>query len=171
MNDDATNKLTKPDNVDWNLALVSDTSAPGCDLVCQWLREHNWKTNPRFMELREQSEHHARPLVLLATTSGNVVGGLFAETQFAWLRISIMAVTPERRSQGIGSALLAAAEREAVVRGCRYAFVDTMDYQAPRFYLAHEFHIVGEIPDWDSHGHAKLYLTKQLGELTQYAHW
>lgn len=92
------------------------------------------------------------------------MGGLFAETQLSWLRISIMAVSPEWRSQGIGAALLAEAEREAIVRGCKYAYVDTMQYQAPRFYLAHGFVIAGQIPDWDSHGHAKLYLSKRLDE-------
>ena len=87
--------------------------------------------------------------MLLARADAAVVGGLFAETQFAWLRISVMAIAPEWRSQGIGTALLAEAQRQATTRGCRYAYVDTMEYQAPRFYLAHGFQIVGEIPDWE----------------------
>ena len=91
-----------------------------------------------------------------------VVGGLFAETQLAWLRISIMAVDPAYRSQGIGSAPLAEAEREAVARGCRHAFVDTMEYQAPSFYRAHGFAVAGQIEDWDSRGHSKFYFSKQL---------
>src|SRR5438128_2607906 len=99
---------------DWSIATVADTSATGCDLVRQWLREHNWTTNPDFMEQLQQPEHQVQPLVLLATTDSGVVGGLFAETQLAWLRISIMAVSPERRSQGIGAALLAEAERQAI---------------------------------------------------------
>jgi GNAT superfamily N-acetyltransferase len=128
------------------------------------LREHNWAVNKDFMEQLQQSEHEAPSLVLLATVNPHVVGGLFAETQFAWLRISIMAVSPEWRSRGVGAALLAEAERQAIARGCKYAYVDTMEYQAPRFYLAHGFNIVGQIPDWDSRGHAKLYLTKRLDE-------
>jgi GNAT superfamily N-acetyltransferase len=147
------------------LTSVADTSAAGCDLVRQWLREHNWKTNPGFMERLQQPENEARPLILLALDGDRTVGGLFAETQLAWLRISIMAVAPERRSQGIGTALLAAAEQQAVDRGCRHAYVDTMEYQAPRFYLEHGFAVVGEIPDWDSHGHAKYYLAKPLAGL------
>lgn len=147
---------------DWSIATVVDTSAPGCDLVRQWLREHNWTVNPTFMEQIQQPEHQLQPLVLLATADARVVGGLFAETQLAWLRISIMSVHPEWRSQGIGAALLAETERQALARGCKYAYVDTMEYQAPRFYLAHGFVTVGEIPDWDSRGHSKLYLSKRL---------
>lgn len=151
---------------DCSIATVTDTSAAGCDLVRQWLREHNWTVNPDFMEQLQQPEHQARSLVLLATSDSRVVGGLFAETQLAWLRISIMAVSPEWRSQGIGAALLTEAERQAVAHGCKYAYVDTMEYQAPRFYLVHGFGIVGQIPDWDSRGHSKLYLSKRLSMAT-----
>jgi GNAT superfamily N-acetyltransferase len=92
--------------------------------------------------------------------------GLFAETQLAWLRISVMAVSPERRSQGLGTALLAEAERQAAGRGCKYAYVDTMQYQAPHFYQKRGFALAGSIPDWDSHGHTKLFLTKRFDEPT-----
>lgn len=152
----------KPPATGLSITTTADTSAPGCDLVRQWLRDHNWSANPAFMVLLQQPEQQARPLNLLAAADDRVVGGLFAETQLAWLRISIMSVDPEWRSRGIGSALLAEAEREAISRGCRHAYVDTMDYQAPRFYQAHGFTVAGEIADWDSHGHSKLFLSKSL---------
>jgi GNAT superfamily N-acetyltransferase len=155
-------QMNNPPSPRWSLTSVPDASAPGCDLVCQWLREYNWAVNPDFMEQRQQPENEARSLVLLATVDSRVVGGLFAEAQFAWLRISIMAVDPAHRSRGIGAGLLAEAERQAIARGCKYAYVDTMEYQAPRFYLANGYVIVGQIPDWDSRGHAKLYFTKRL---------
>ena len=154
--------MTAPSNIAWEIAAVSDDSAPGCDLVRQWLREHNWALNPSFMEQLQHAAHQARRLVLLASADSRVVGGLFAETQLAWLRISLMAVAPERRSRGLGAALLAEAERIAIVRGCKRAYVDTMEYQAPRFYLARGFAIVGELRDWDSRGHTKFFLTKRL---------
>ena len=150
------------DAVDWKIAAVDESSSTECDLVRQWLREHNWSVNPAFMEALQQPEHESRPLMLLAMRDSQVVGGILAETQFAWLRISIMAVDPAWRSKGIGTALLARAEQAAVSRGCVHAYVDTMEYQAPRFYLAHGFCVAGEIPDWDSRGHRKFYLTKDL---------
>ena len=146
----------------WNLTSVADTSASDCDLVRQWLREHNGSVNPAFMEQLRQPVHASQPLILLTHANGNVVGGLLAETQLSWLRISIMSVHPEWRSKGIGAALLAEAEQLAVARGCKHAYVDTMDYQAPKFYLSHGFETVGQIPDWDSHGHSKMYFSKHL---------
>jgi GNAT superfamily N-acetyltransferase len=154
-----------PASTPWSIAPAADTSAPGCDAVREWLREYNWKTNPEFMAQVHQPQHEGRPLVLLATAGSEVVGGLFAETQLAWLRISIMSVSPAWRSRGIGAALLAHAEREAAGRGCVYAYVDTMDYQAPRLYFAHGYRVVGEIADWDSHGHCKYFFTKELREI------
>jgi GNAT superfamily N-acetyltransferase len=156
--------MTTPAKIDWIIANVADSSAAGCDLVRQWLREHNWAANPVYMEKLQQESHQARPLVLLATVDSHVVAGLFAETQFAWLRLSIMAVVPEWRSQGIGAALLAEAERIATARSCNHVYVETMEYQAPRFYLAHGFAVVGELRDWDSRGHTKFFLTKCLDD-------
>lgn len=146
------------------ITAVADTSAAGCSLVRQWLRDHNWTANREFMEELQRPENDAQPLILLARDYEGVVGGLFAETRLSWLRIAIMAVQPERRSRGVGTALLAEAERQAIARGCRHSYVDTMEYQAPSFYTSRGYRISGEIPDWDSRGHRKLFLTKELTE-------
>lgn len=147
---------------DWQLTNVVDGQAPECDAVRGWLREFNLAANPPFMELVQRPQNEARPLVVIATDDSGVVGGLLAETQLAWLKVSIMAVAPKRRSQGIGAALLAEAEHQAITRGCRRAYVDTMEYQAPQFYVKQGYEIVGRLEDWDSHSHAKLFLTKLL---------
>lgn len=146
-----------------NVRLLRDSTDSGCDLVRRWLREHNWSVNAEFMRKFQAPEHQAVPLVVLAETDSGIIGGLLAETQLSWLRIGIMAVDPQHRSKGVGAALLAAAEREAVARGCKHAYVDTMAYQAPDFYLKHGYTKLGEIPDWDSHGHTKFFFTKPLG--------
>ncbi len=114
------------------------------------------------MEKLHQPEHEAQPLVVLAQHEGQVVGGLMAETQLSWLRIAIMAVDPAHRCRGMGTALLAAAEREASARGCLYASVDTMEHQAPSFYRKHGYVESGMMLDWDSHGHAKFWFSKVL---------
>src|SRR5262245_32446448 len=113
---------------DWKLHTEATANAPACDGVRRWLREFNREANAAFVEKVERAEHAARPLVVIACVGDEVVGGLIAETQFAWLKTSIMAVAPEWRRQGIGAALLAEAERQAADRGCLRAYVDTMEY-------------------------------------------
>lgn len=114
----------------WTITHADDSTALGCERVNDWLREHNWTANPDFMARIHEPEHEAEPLVLLVKTDSSTIGGLFAQTQLSWLRISVMAVHPGHRGLGIGAALLGEAEREATSRGCKYAHVDTMDYQA-----------------------------------------
>ncbi|MEM9366320.1 MAG: GNAT family N-acetyltransferase [Planctomycetota bacterium] len=74
-----------------------------------------------------------------------------------------MAVGDEQRRRGIGRQLIHNAETEAISRGCCYAFVDTMSYQATDFYRKCGYQLCGEIPDWDSHGHTKHFFKKHLG--------
>jgi GNAT superfamily N-acetyltransferase len=127
------------------------------------LRTCNQLQNPVFWSRREEPENAPRALNVLAfDADGKVVGGIFAETQFSWLKISIMAVREALRGQGIGAELVRHAEEEAARRGCKYAFVDTMSYQAPGFYQRLGYQVAGQVEDWDSHGHAKFYLTRQL---------
>lgn len=127
------------------------------------LRNYNRDRNGSFFTARELPENAPDLLnVIVYDSAGMVVGGVLAETQFAWLKISIMAVAERLRRRGIGRELMRIAEQEAVRRGCRYAYLDTMDYQAPDFYRKLGYQVIGEMPDWDSHGHTAYLFTKQL---------
>jgi GNAT superfamily N-acetyltransferase len=127
------------------------------------LRHHNEQANPIYWEKSGKSENDERALNLFAFgPDGVVLGGLFAVTRFSWLKITIMATREDRRGEGIGRALLAQAEATARERGCKYAYVDTMEYQAPHFYSHAGYRLVGTLEDWDSHGHKKFFFVKNL---------
>jgi|AGTN01.3.fsa_nt_gi Acetyltransferase (GNAT) family. len=72
--------------------------------------------------------------VFIRNDDGEVVAGLVGSTLWEWLRISILAVDGNTRTKGYGSMLMQAAEKEAVKRGCKYAWVDTFSFQAQAFY-------------------------------------
>jgi GNAT superfamily N-acetyltransferase len=133
------------------------------EVINDQLRRFNVEKSGAFFTARELPSNASRPLYVVACdVEGRTLGGLFAETQFAWLKVSIMAVIAGSRGQGIGSRLVAAAEDEAAARGCRHAFVDTMEYQAPGFYQKLGYQIAGRLEDWDSHGHSKFFFVKEL---------
>jgi predicted N-acetyltransferase YhbS len=148
---------------DLQLKVIDTIDDATRDVVHEELRRFNQAKNAVFWAALECAEHAARPLNVIALdAAGRVAGGLFAETRFAWMKLAIMAVREDLRHQGIGKRLLLMAEAEAVNRGCKYAFADTMDYQAPGFYHRLGYTTSGCIDDWDSHGHAKLFLVKLL---------
>ena len=94
--------------------------------------------------------------------AGGVVGGLIGSTCLEWLDIDMLAVRAADRRRGVGRRLMRAAEAEAVSRGCRWAAVDTADFQAPGFYERLGYAIVGRFEDRDGHGHTKYYFTRRL---------
>ena len=87
---------------------------------------------------REAAE--SEPLNLyVEDDSGELLAGLVAETFGNWLEIEYLFVKEDLRGQGIGSQLLQQAESEAKKRNCRFAFVNTYQFQAPVFYQKHGY--------------------------------
>ena len=100
-------------------------------------------------------------VIPIRNPAGAVTGGLWGTTLFRWFEIEMLVVPPEMRQQGIGSALLAAAEAEAKARGCLGACVDTISFQAGPFYLRRGFTLFGAIDDCPP-GHRRLFFSKSL---------
>ena len=70
-------------------------------------------------------------------------------------------IREDRRRQGLGARLLAAAESEARRRGCREMHLDTHTYQAPGFYRRLGYEEVGELPGWPN-GARRVFFRKLL---------
>jgi GNAT superfamily N-acetyltransferase len=100
--------------------------------------------------------------------SGGVVGGLLGQTNVGWLFVGALWVAAPYRGRGVGSALLAEAEREARQRGCVGVYLDTYSFQARPFYERLGYQLFGTLPDCPP-GAVKYYLYKRLdgGTATQ----
>lgn len=96
------------------------------DYINKSLEEYNNKIvgpdNHELLNIVEYKDNH------------EIIGGLLGGTYWGWLYISILWVDEKYRHQGIGKKLIAEAKQEAEKRGCKYAHVDTMSFQAPKFY-------------------------------------
>jgi len=88
---------------------------------------------------------------------GQLLAGLVAETFGNWLEIEYLFVKEELRGQGIGSQLLQQAESEAKKRNCRFAFVNTYQFQAPAFYQKHGYQEVFTMKDYPYTGQRHYY--------------
>ena len=88
---------------------------------------------------------------------GQLLAGLVAETFGNWLEIEYLFVKEELRGKGIGSQLLQQAESEAKKRNCRFAFVNTYQFQAPAFYQKYGYKEVFTMKDYPYTGQRHYY--------------
>jgi GNAT superfamily N-acetyltransferase len=92
--------------------------------------------------------------------SGTVRGGLWGHTAYGWLYTQLLAVPAAARGQGLGRALMAAAEAEARRRGCTHAWVDTI-FGARGFYERLGYTVFGELAEHPP-GFTRSFLKKAL---------
>ncbi|WP_137150567.1 GNAT family N-acetyltransferase [Devosia sp. FKR38] len=77
-----------------------------------------------------------------------IIGGVTASISFAVLFINNIWVDGHARGRGVGRALVAAAEAEAVRLGAKTGCVDTLTTQAPGFYSSLGYAEFGRLEGW-----------------------
>jgi GNAT superfamily N-acetyltransferase len=111
------------------------------------------------------NEAHSMParhqeLAVIAKDGDEVIGGLFGFTSWNWLFIRQLWIAEASRGSGIGSCLIAAAERAAVERGCANAHCDTFEFQALPFYRKLGYEVFGQLADYPP-GFTRYFLQKR----------
>lgn len=103
-----------------------------------------------------------RPLSVFAHDgAGALVAGLVGVTHWRWLYVRNLWTDEACRGQGLGAALLEAAETRAKERGCVGAYIDTFDEKAAAFYEKRSYARFGTIPDFPP-GAQRIFLAKPL---------
>jgi GNAT superfamily N-acetyltransferase len=116
-----------------------------------------------FNRTQVADDEHRLLRVFLRDGDGELTGGLLGGTYWNWLYVEILWIAAEYRKRGYGRSLLAAAEREAVHRGCLRAHLDTHDFQAVEFYRKQGYIVAGKLEDLPP-GHTRYLLKKDLYE-------
>ncbi|QYJ95880.1 GNAT family N-acetyltransferase [Shewanella spartinae] len=130
-----------------------DDSDEFADRVKQKIAEFNWQR----WEVSERL-----PLGLkLENETGEMNAGLSARTFGNWLMIDNFWVSESLRGQQIGSRMLEEAERIARERGCIYATLDTLNFQARPFYEARGYRLEWTQEQYPKTG-CKYFMTKTL---------
>jgi len=94
--------------------------------------------------------------------SGSMYAGIDGFTWGGYARVDYLWVDESRRRQGLGRALLMAAEAEAARRGCATIVLDTHSFQAPQFYRRLRYTQVGETLDTPV-GYTQVLFQKRIG--------
>ncbi|HUE40119.1 MAG TPA: GNAT family N-acetyltransferase, partial [Candidatus Binatia bacterium] len=90
-----------------------------------------------------------------------IVAGLYGWTWGGCCHVKTLWIDERHRRRGLGTRLMALAEREAKKRGARQMVLDTHSFQAPQFYRRLGFEVVGSYPDYPA-GHSQIFLRKAL---------
>ncbi|AGS70070.1 acetyltransferase [Streptomyces collinus Tu 365] len=133
------------------------------DLLRSRLRDTNTAASPVLAALRGTPGEREVPLHVWALDpAGDLAGGLVGHTWTSWLHVTYLWVDARHRGAGLGTHLLARAERIArTTRGCTASRLETWDFQAPAFYTKQGYDVVGVIPDYPP-GITEYTLTKRL---------
>jgi ribosomal protein S18 acetylase RimI-like enzyme len=75
-----------------------------------------------------------QPFSIIAYEGDTFAGIAKCKTFWGAVHIIWLYVQPAYRDLGIGMKLMKAVEDYAKERGCKFAFIETMSYQAPEFY-------------------------------------
>jgi predicted N-acetyltransferase YhbS len=92
--------------------------------------------------------------------TGAIRAGLIGHLYAGWLFINLLWVHEKLRRSGVGSGLIAEAERRAIAFGCHSAHVDTFSFQGPDFYPRFGYEVFGTLdypPD-----HKRIFFKKRL---------
>jgi len=111
---------------------------------------------------RRYTVRDVRALCVFARAEdGSLIGGLTASTYWQYLEVNYLWVREGHRNAGHASALMAAAESEAIARGCKHALLDTFSFQALGFYLHLGYREFGRLSGFSGE-HQRHYLYKAL---------
>lgn len=133
------------------------------DVVTEGLVAHNQAAS-EMIRLRFQPENlRSQPLAAYALDDDTVVGGCAASMVpvWHWLEIDTMWVDPGHRGSGLARRLLETVEERARAAGCRWAKLNTWEFQAPGFYTACGYVEYGREVDYPP-GHTNILMRKDL---------
>lgn len=108
--------------------------------------------------------HHDGRLLCITVRgkSGDLHAGLHGWTWGGCGYIDLLWVRDDQRGRGLGTRLLATAEREIQRRGCDRVALSTHSFQAPDFYVRFGYQECGRTPAYP-HGYDHIHLLKRLG--------
>jgi GNAT superfamily N-acetyltransferase len=98
--------------------------------------------------------------VFVRDDAGMIRAGLIGNCYAGWLFVNLLWVHEELRRSGIGSRLIAEAERHAREFGCHSAWLDTFSFQGPSFYPKFGYHEFARL-DYPP-GHERIFFRKSL---------
>jgi GNAT superfamily N-acetyltransferase len=120
-----------------------------------------WRGLRQFNRRVVGDHPNAHFLVEARSPRGKLLGGLQGVVYYQWLFVANFFLSERLRGGGIGTKLIAEAERHARELGCHGVWLDTFGWQARPFYEKQGYRVFGSLPDYPT-GHARWFMMKPL---------
>jgi ribosomal protein S18 acetylase RimI-like enzyme len=138
----------------WSITSLDEADQATADAVLKLLVDYNQPF------LGERPPVH--PVRLVARDAGGqLLGGLLGQIRVHWLHVDFLVAAPGHRRAGLGSALMAQAEKLARAQQCVGIWLDTFAFQAPGFYERLGFTRCGSIARFYN-GHDRHFYEKRI---------
>ena len=105
--------------------------------------------------------HYSRAVLTARNERGTLLGGLIMQSWWKETFIEVLWLSQRARRHGLGSELIAEAERRARRRGSALLHLSTYSFQAPRFYERLGFRRCGQMSG-SPKGESRFYYLKRL---------
>lgn len=134
--------------------------------------EIDYKENAKVIEqeLNELTQRRApqametpsKKISLALKDDGIIVSRIAGETFFNGLHINLFSSNPNYRGKGYGSLMFKHIEKIAKELGCHYIFLETMSFNAPRFYTERGFEVIKQVKNSPINGEMHYFMFKSL---------
>lgn len=104
---------------------------------------------------------YKRTVLCARDDKGRLLGGLITQSYWLETYIELLWLSPRARGLGIGTKLIAEAERRARRRGSRLIHLNTFSFQAPGFYRKQGYRRFGAVSG-SPRGERRYYYVKRL---------
>ena len=120
-----------------------------------------WRGLARFNQQTAGKYHYSRDVLTARSETGRIVGGLILQSWWKESYIELLWLSDRARRQGLGSELIAEAERRARRRGSKLVHLNTYSFQAPRFYAKLGYRCFGKMSG-SPKGESRYFYAKRL---------
>jgi GNAT superfamily N-acetyltransferase len=141
--------------------VVDGEDADLAEYINRRLEAFNERQSPWILQKRMPGRGPQPVQVCLRNAEGDTFGGVLGFTLWDWLEIEELWIWEGVRGHGWGRKLLDTIEAAARERGCKHAHVSTWSFQAPDFYQACGYRIIGQLDDYPP-GHTDYWLRKDF---------
>ncbi|GAA5442184.1 hypothetical protein Misp06_00353 [Microbulbifer sp. NBRC 101763] len=140
-----------------NIEVTSTPQKEDLKFISEGIKKYNQKYIPDDVVFEEDTKF----AVFAKSENGEIQGGIRATGFWNYCIIELLWLSEDTRGLGVGSELVAAAEKYALEKGFQYIRTETLSFQARPFYEKLGFKVYGELPDYPK-GHTTYCLVKKL---------